>query len=169
MTFKDLSNIVRKRKERLPLEHQEHAKKEITEAQSLIDTLSANRDKAINEREAKWEQDHPGKKFYERSEEDNRRDCTIDEWFWDFFERAHASGSAEVRYQRERNPDHGFGHLPYPKGIHEWDFNKCAPGCRFYAPTGKLTVFDILEDYRGYQKFDLVWQAYKELETEGSL
>ena len=38
-----------------------------------------------------------------------------------------------------------------------------------YEPKGKLTIFDILEDYRGYQKFDEVWQAYKELETEGSL
>ena len=63
-------------------------------------------------REAKWETEHPGKKFYERSEEDNRRDCTIDEWFWDFFERAHASESAEVRYQLERNPNHGFGVVP---------------------------------------------------------
>jgi len=34
---------------------------------------------------------------------------------------------------------------------------------------GRLTVFEILEDYRGYQKFDEVWQAYKELKAEGSL
>ena len=47
------------------------------------------------------------------------------------------------------------------------DSNKCAPGCRFYAPTGQLTVFDILEDYRGYEKFEDVLRVYKELEAEG--
>jgi|GEM_PF-2341798 len=170
MTFKALSNIVKKHKEQPTLQSQDSQwKQEIAEAQAIISTLRTNHHKAYHEREAKWEHDHPGKRFYERSEEDNRRDCTIDEWFWDFFERAHASESAEVRYQLERNPDHGFGHVSYPKGIHEMDSNKCAPGCRFYPPTGRLTVFDILEDYRGYEKFDDVWQAYKELEAKGSL
>ena len=41
------------------------------------------------------------------------------------FERAHNSESAEVRYRVERNPDHGFGPVPYPKGIHELDLKKC--------------------------------------------
>jgi hypothetical protein len=168
MTFKALSNIIKKHKER-PTQLARQQEQEIAETQAVINTLRANHHKAYQEREEKWEKEHPSKKFYERSEEDNRRDCTIDEWFWDFFERVHVSESAEVRYQLERDPDHGFGHIPYPIGIHEWDFNKCAPGCRFYEPTGRLTVFDILEDHRGYQKFDYVWQTYKELEAEGSL
>ena len=168
MTFKALSNIIKKHKEQ-PTQLARQQEQEIAEAQAIINTLKANHHRAYEERKANWEQEYRGKEFYERSEEDNRKDCTIDEWFWEFFERAHASGSAEVRYQLERNPDHGFGHVPYPIGIHEWDVNKCAPGCRFYAPTGRLTVFEILEDYRGYQKFDEVWQAYKELKTEGSL
>lgn len=168
MTFKALSNIIKKSKEQ-PTQLARQQEQEIAEAKALINTLRANHYKAYHQRKAKWEQDHPSKKFYERSEEDNRRDGTIDEWFWDFFERAHVSRSAEVRYQHERNPEHGFGHKPSPEGIHEWDLNKCAPGCRFYAPTGRLTIFDILEDYRGYQNFDDVWLAYKELEAEGSL
>lgn len=168
MTFKALSNMIKKHKEQ-PTQLALQQEQEIAEAQAAINTLRENHHKAYHEREAKWEQDHPGKKFYERTEEDNRRDCTIDEWFWVFFERAHVSRSAEVRYQREWNPEHGFGHKPFPEGIHEWDLNKCAPGCRFYAPTGRLTVFDILEDYRGYQEFEQVLQAYKELEKEGSL
>jgi hypothetical protein len=168
MTFKDLSNIIRKRKEHpLTSAIDQEKQQEIAEAQAAIGTLRTNHLKSYQERETKWKAEHPGKKFYERSEEDNRRDCTIEEWFWNFFERAHASESAEVRYQFERNPDHGFGHVPYPIGIHEWDVNKCAPGCRFYEPTGRLTAFDILEDYRGYQKFDDVWLAYKELKAEG--
>jgi hypothetical protein len=97
------------------------------------------------------------------------RDSTLDEWFWEFFQRIHVSPSPEVRYRLERDPDHGFGHKPFPSGIHERYLNKCVPECRFYEPTGRLTLFDILEDYRGYQKFDEVWQAYKELEAEGSL
>lgn len=69
----------------------------------------------------------------------------------------------------ERNPDHGFGHEPYPEGIHERSLNKCVPECRFYELSGRLTVFDILEDYRGYQQFEDVWRAYKELEAEEAL
>jgi hypothetical protein len=38
--------------------------------------------------------------------------------------------------------------------------------CLFYEPTGRLTVFDILGDYRGYQQFKEAWQAYKELDAE---
>ena len=170
MTFKDLSNIIRKRKEQpqtSAIDQQEQ--QEIAETQAAIRTLRTNHLKSYQEREAKWKAEHPGKEFYQRTEDDDRRDSTLDEWFWDFFERAHASESAEVRYQLERNPDHGFGHVSYPKGIHEMDSNKCAPSCRFYPPTGRLTVFDILEDYRGYEKFDDVWQAYKELEAKGSL
>jgi hypothetical protein len=87
-------------------------------------TLRANHYKAYHERKAKWEQDHLGKKFYERSEEDNRRDCTLDEWFWDFFKRIHAGEVPEVRYQLERNPDHGFGH---ESKVHGPD-DKCIPG-----------------------------------------
>ena len=72
---------------------------ELAEGQAIINTLKTNHDRAYEEREERWEQDHPGKKFYERSEGDNRRDCSLDEWFWDFFERAHGSESAEARYQ----------------------------------------------------------------------
>jgi hypothetical protein len=168
MTFKVLSNIIKKHKEQ-PTQLARQQEKEIAEAQAVISTLRANYHKAYQEREAKWEQEHPGKRFYERSEEDNRKDCTIGEWFWDFFQRAHASESAEVRYQRERNPNHGFGHKPFPSGIHERHLNECVPECRFYEPTGRLMVIDILGDYRGYQEFEDVWRAYKELEKEGSL
>ena len=70
--------------------------------------------------------------------------------------------------EQEKNPDHGFGH---ESNVHErsdgrLDKGICIPGCRFYEPTGKLTVFDILEDYRGYQQFEKVWQAYKKIEAE---
>jgi hypothetical protein len=159
MTFKALSNIIKKHKER-PTQLARQQEQEI----AVINTLRANHHKAYQERE-EYYQYSPSKKFYERSEEDNRRDCTIDEWFWDFFERVHVSESAEVRYQLERDPDHGFGHK---SKIHGFD-EKCEPGCRYYGPAGRLTVFDILEDHRGYQKFDCVWQTYKELEAEGSL
>lgn len=168
MTFKALSNIIKKHKEQ-PTQLARQQEQEIAEAQAIINTLKANHDRAYEERKANWEREHPGKKFYQRTEEDDRRDCTLDEWYYDFFQRVHISNSPEIRYQLERNPDHGFGHVPYPKIIHEIDPNKCVPGCRFYEPTGRLTVFDILEDYLGYQKFEKVWQAYKELEAEGSL
>ena len=92
---------------------------------------------------------------------DDKRDCILDEWYWNFFQRVHTSNSPEVRYPREQNPDHGFGHK---SKIHGFD-DKCIPDCRFYEPKGKLTIFDILEDYRGYQQFEQVWQAYKELES----
>jgi hypothetical protein len=164
MTFKELSNIIRKRKEQPPtsaIDQQEQ--QEIAEAQTAIRTLRTNHLKSFQEREAKWKAEHPGKEFYQRTEEDDRRDCTIDEWYWNFFQRVHASNSPEVRYDLERNPDHGFGH---ESNIHGPD-DKCIQDCMFYEPKGKLTIFDILGDYRGYQKFDDVWQAYKELEAEG--
>ncbi|MGC1134403.1 MAG: hypothetical protein WA941_16365 [Nitrososphaeraceae archaeon] len=78
MTFKALSNIVKKHKEQPTLQSQDSQwKQEIAEAQAIISTLRTNHHKAYHEREAKWEHDHPGKRFYERSEEDNRRDCTM--------------------------------------------------------------------------------------------
>jgi len=163
MTFKALSNIIKKHKEQ-PTQLARQQEQETAEVQAVINTLRANHYKAYHEREAKWEKEHPGKRFYKRSEEDNRRDCTIDEWFWEFFQRIHVSTSSEVRYRLERDPDHGFGHVPYPKGIHERYSNKCVPECRFYEPTGILTVLDILSDYRGYQQFEDVWRVYKELE-----
>jgi hypothetical protein len=169
MTFKALSNIIKKYKER-PTQLARQQEQEITEAQAIINTLRANHHKAYHEREAKWEKVHPGKRFYERSEEDNRKDCTLDEWYWDFFTRIFGK-TPEQRYQQEKNPDHGFGHK---SKVHErsdgrLDKGRCITGCRFYEPTGTLTVFDILEDYHGYQKFEDVWQAYKELEVERSL
>ena len=99
MTFKDLSNIIRKRKEQPPtsaIDQQEQ--QEIAEAQTAIRTLRTNHLKSFQEREAKWKAEHPGKEFYQRTEEDDRRDCTIDEWYWNFFQRVHASNSPEVRY-----------------------------------------------------------------------
>jgi hypothetical protein len=138
---------------------------EIAESQTIINTHKANPDRAYEERKANWEREHPGKKFYERTEEDDRKDCTLDEWFWEFFERIHAAKSPEVRYQLERNPDHGFGHKSKVHGLDD----KCVPGCRYYEPKCRLTIFDILEDYRGYQKFDEVLRAYTELEAEGEL
>jgi hypothetical protein len=168
MTFMALSNIIKKHKEQ-PTYSERQREQEIAQTQTVINTLKSNHDRAFREREAKWEKENPRKKFYQRTEEDDRRESTLDEWFWSFFERAHASESAEIRYQLERNPDHGFGHVPHPKGIHEMDFNKCVPGCRFYAQIGKLTVFDILEDYRGYKQFEEILRAYKELEAEGVL
>jgi hypothetical protein len=169
MTFKALSNIIKKHKEQptqLDVQSQDlQQEQEIAEAQVIINTLKANHDRAYEERKANWEREHPGKEFYKRTEEDDRRDCTLDEWYWEFFQRIHVSKSSEVRYQLEQNPDHGFGHK---SKVHGFD-NQCMPDCRFYEPKGKLTIFDILEDYRGYQQFDEVWQAYKELETEGSL
>jgi hypothetical protein len=170
VTFKDLSNIIKKRKEQ-PLTsiiHQQE-QQEIAEAQAAIRTLRTNHLKSFQEREAKWKAEHPGKEFYQRTEDDNRRDCTLSEWFWEFFQRIHVSTSPEIRYTLERYPDHGFGHKPFPSGIHERHLNKCVPGCRYYEPTGRLTVFDILGDYQGYQQFDDVWRAYKELKKEGSL
>lgn len=164
MTFKALSNVIKEHKEQ-PTQLARQHEQEIAEAQAVIITLRANHYKAYHEREAKWENEHPGKEFYQRTEEDDRRDCTINEWFWDFFERIRASNSPAVRYRLERNPDHGFGHKSRFHGLDD----KCIPGCRFYEPKGKLTIFDILGDYRGYQKFNEVWQAYKELEAEGAL
>jgi hypothetical protein len=170
MTFKDLSNIIRKRKEQpttSAIDQQEQ--QEIADAQAAIRTLRTNYFKSYQVREAKWKAEYPGKEFYQRTEDDDRRDSTLDEWFWEFFQRIHASKSPEERYRIERNPYHGFGHEPFPSGIHEKYSNKSVPDCRFYEPRGKLTVFDILRDYRGYQQFEDVWRAYKELEAEGSL
>jgi len=117
MTFKALSNIIKKHKEQeptpLPLEG-EQREREIAEARTAIETLRTNHKKAFEKRKAKWEQEHPGKEFYERAEVDDRKDCILDEWFFDFFQRVHASNSPEVRYRLERNPDHGFGHDPIP-------------------------------------------------------
>ena len=163
MTFKALSNIIKKSKEQ-PTQLARQQEQEIAEAQAVINTLRANHHKAYRERKAKWEKKNPGKKFYQRTEDD-RRESTLDEWFWNFFQRVHASKSPESRYQLERNPSHGFGHTSKVHGLND----KCIPDCRYFKPTGRLTVFDILEEYRGYHQFDDVWQAYKELKEEGSL
>jgi hypothetical protein len=171
MTFKDLSNIIRKRKDQQPPTSaiDQQKQQEIAEAQAAIRTLRTNYLRSYQEREAKWKAEHTGKEFNQRTDDDDIKDSTLNEWFWEFFQKIHVSKSPEVRYRLERNPDHGFGHTPFPNGIHERYSNKCVPECRFYEPTDKLTVFDILEDYRGYKKFDGVWLAYNELEAEGSL
>jgi hypothetical protein len=169
MTFKALSNIIKKHKEQptqLVLQSQDlQQEQDIAEAQANINTLKANHDRAYEERKANWEREHPGKEFYQRIEEDDRRDCVLDEWYWNFFQRVHTNNSPEVRYQLERNPAHGFGHKSRHHGLDD----ECIQDCRFYEPKGKLTIFDILGDYRGYQQFDDVWQAYKELEREESI
>lgn len=70
--------------------------------------------------------------------------------------------SPEVRYRLERDPDYGFGHELFPSGIHEMHLNKCVPDCSFYEPTRRLTVFDILGDYRGYQRIGEHTKNWKE-------
>jgi hypothetical protein len=167
MTFKDLSNIIRKRKERLLVEQQEHEEKEITEAEALINSLRANRDKAINEREDKWKKENPGKEFYSRTDEDNKRDCKLDEWFYDFFMRIH-NKSPEQRYQEEKNPSHGFGHKSKLHGLvgDNTYVDPCVPGCTFYEPTGRLTDLDILKDYEGFDRYDEVLKAWHEMQPE---
>lgn len=185
MTFKDLSKIISRRsREQLtqttqqqqqlsPQEQQEKA-----EAQAVIEKIRANHSRAYHERRQKWCDRH-GKStacdLFNPTQEETRRDTEFDEWYWDFLLRIHGDENCktpEQRYQNERSPPHGFGHVPCPKGIPErggGDVNNCVPGCRFYEPTGRLTVFDILEDYRSYPQFDDVWRAYKELEAEGLL
>jgi hypothetical protein len=116
---------------------EEQGERHIAEAQAIINTLRANHYKAYRERESKWEKEHPGKKFYKRSEEDDRRDCTLDEWYWNFFTRVYGK-TPQQRYQQEKWPDHGFGHK---SDVHErsegrLDRGHCVPGCRFYESTG---------------------------------
>ena len=60
MTFKTLSNIIKKYKEQ-PTQLARQQEQEIAEAQAIINTLRANHCIAYYEREAKWEQDHQAK------------------------------------------------------------------------------------------------------------
>ena len=94
------------------------------------------------------------------TEEDDRLNCRRDS-------RTYGK-TPEQRYQEEKNPDRGFGH---ESNVHEssdgrLDKGHCIPCCRFYEPIGRRTVFDILEDYKGYQQFEEVYQAYKELQKK---
>ena len=178
MTFKDLSKIISRRsREQLTQMTQQqqqlspHELQEKLEALAVIERLRANHSRAYHERCQKWCDRH-GKSsacdLFNPTQEETRRDTEFDEWYWDFLLRIHGDENCktpEQRYQNERSPPHGFGHKSKLHGLGD----QCIPGCRFYKPRGKLTIFDILEDYRGYQQFEDVWQAYKELEEEGSL
>jgi hypothetical protein len=99
MTFKALSNIIKKHKEQ-PTQLARQQEQEIAEAQAVINTLRDNHDKAYEERRTKWEAEHLGKEFYQRTKEDDRRDCTLDEWYWEFFTRIYGK-TPEQRYQQE--------------------------------------------------------------------
>src|SRR5688572_6690329 len=135
MTFKALSNIIKKHKEQ-PTQLGLQREQEIADAQTVINTLHARHKKAYHEREAKWKAEHPSKEFYQRTDDDDRRDSTLDEWFWEFFQRIHAGNPPEIRYQLERNPSHGLGHQSTRHGLDD----RCIPDCRFYQPKGKLTI-----------------------------
>jgi hypothetical protein len=78
MTFKALSNIIKKHKEQ-PTQLARQQEQDIAEAQAIINTLKANHDRAYEERKANWEREHPSKEFYQRTEEDNRKHCSLDE------------------------------------------------------------------------------------------
>src|SRR5918995_391228 len=111
MTFKELRNIISKRKDRKPgvvVDASNDDQKEIEEARALWQHLKILHDKAHQQREKEWHTRHPNKKDFLPSPEENKRDTTFNEWIFDFVQQL--QGTPEQRYERERNPWNGFGH-----------------------------------------------------------
>jgi hypothetical protein len=58
-----------------------------------------------------------------------------------------------------KNKIYGFGHDGIDGGA---DSKECLPGCRFYPPEGRIEDIEVLEDYRGFQQFDEVYNIWLE-------
>jgi hypothetical protein len=87
MTFRDLSNIIRRHKDsNNTTTIIDPVQKEVEEARALWQLLKKLHDEAHQQREQEWLERHPGKEFYQRTNEDDRRDCTFDEWIFDFIQ-----------------------------------------------------------------------------------
>jgi hypothetical protein len=98
-----------------------------------------------------WLAAHPDKQYFEESYEEFVKDCEFDEWYWYLIERLQYS--PERRYQQAKNKIYGFGHDGIDGGA---DSKECLPGCRFYPLEGRIEDIEVLEDYRGFQQFDMV-------------
>jgi hypothetical protein len=159
MTFRELSNIIRKHKERHPdITTIDPIQKETEEAKALLEKLRTNSRIAYQERKKKWFEEHPGQQYFTPSLEETRKDTKLEEWSWDFVECI-SSRTPEQRYQDRKCPDHGWNHLSKVHTIEE----ECKEGCRLWPKEGKIYALEILEDYKEYDRYDEVRKALEDL------
>ncbi|MPZ05862.1 MAG: hypothetical protein GEU26_05485 [Nitrososphaeraceae archaeon] len=114
---------------------------------AFLEDLRKKHDIAYNERKEKWLKEHATVKYFNPTHEEHIKDCTFNEWVWNFIQDI--SKTPEQRYQEARNPRHGFGHDN--GGLHgSKPFDKCVPECRFWNETGRIENLETLEDYKDY-------------------
>lgn len=72
MTFKALSNIIKKHKEQ-PIQLARQQEQEMVEAKAFMNTLYGKHIRAYQERKQKWFKEHPEKQYFEPTLEEVRR------------------------------------------------------------------------------------------------
>ena len=82
----------------------------------------------------------------------------MDEWFWYFIKRV-TTRTPQQRYQDEKNPDYGWNHSSKVHTIDE----HCREGCRFWPEEGEISDLEVLQEYRNYQDYDMVKEAWESL------
>jgi hypothetical protein len=141
---------------------------EVARAEALYYRLRAQHDIAKGERIKQWFIRHPSAKDFLPTQEEIKQDITVNEWIFLFIDELRYS--PEVRYQRAKNPAHGFGHTPKPEGIHRWSEGlssiNCVPGCRYYESTGTIGTLEVLSQYEGYDKYDDVLAIWCEKQED---
>lgn len=141
---------------------------EVQRAEALYYRLRTQHEQAKAERIKQWFIRHPSAKDFAPTQEEIRQDTTVNEWVFTFIDELRYSG--EQRYQRAKNPAHGFGHEPKPEGIHPWSEGlssiKCVPGCRYYESTGTIGTLEVLSWFEGYDKYDEVLSIWTEPREE---
>jgi len=154
MTFKEISKIFAKKKDQSqPIVSDPK--------QEQINAFFAQRQELYNQarkrRNDNWFAAHPGKEYIEESYEDSIKNTEFDEWYWHLICRLQYT--PEQRYQQEKQQIYGFGHEGIDGGA---DCRECLPGCRFYPPEGRIEDIEVIQDYRGYQHFDALYNLWLE-------
>lgn len=140
MTFKHLSNIIKKLKEKPDNIIADPNLKETERARELLEQLRAEYTNAYKRRKENWFRQHPDQQFFSPALEEARRDTELQEWVWYFIERVYGMTN-EQRY-----------YAALELGDTEEEAQK----------EKNKTVLDILNDYRDYPEFDKVLKVWTE-------
>lgn len=157
MTFKDISNIIKKLRDHPDSIITDPNQREIERARELLQQLRTNHLIAYRQRRDKWYAEHPNEQYFSPPLDETRKDMKLQEWVWHSISRIF-NRSPEQRFQDEKRPSYGWNHL---SDVHSVE-GPCVEGCRFWSEEGRIEDTEVLNDYEKYNRYQEVLEIWTE-------
>jgi hypothetical protein len=139
---------------------------ETQQAKAFLDQRRELYYKAYKKHMDNWFAAHPNSQYFEETYDEFVRDCEFDEWVWHLIQRL--QDTPEQRYQQAKSSPLEHEGSWYMRNLEGYDnegcnqFTGCVSTCRFYPMEGRIEDIEVIEDYRNYQHFDELYNAWLE-------